>query len=301
MGSESKGNYGAEGRSDLLKFDPEVLIIVEDEKDSPLYDERAFAPPPEWMIVSMMEEGNIEPIQARRNGQHKDGTFRVEVVNGRNRTRAAREANKRLKAMGSDKRVLIRAELGRGTDIEHLKRLIAANEGRIEDTPMNRARKLKRLLDLGCPLKECEHVFMKKESTLRNWVKLLECADVVQRAVDRGEASASVVQELHTLSHAEQKVALEAMLANGTAKGSAGREAVERAKQGQPVGDGEDRVRMRSRGFLEKYSAELRKAGETSSAALVDFILGKETALLRQAELRTAAEAAGWKRKEKEA
>lgn len=297
MGSDAKKNYDAEGRIDALLFDPEVLVIVEEDPTHPLYDERALdIVPDEATVVSMMEQGNLEAVQVRRNGRRKgkDTPYIVEVVNGRNRTRAAREANKRFKKMGSDKRVFIKALIVQGTDIELLKHMIAANELRRNDGPMIKARKLQRLLTMGCPHEDAHKVFGVSPSTIRNWLKLLDCADVVQKAIDAGKVPASIAQELCELPREEQKAKLEEMIANGQTHGAQGREAVDRAKRGESTPDGEPVVRMRSRKFLESFSKELRKNSQSEYAALVDFILGKETALNRQAELREIAAAAGW-------
>jgi ParB family chromosome partitioning protein len=57
MGSDTKKTYGAVGRSDLLHFDPEDLLVVTD-KDHPLFDERALKNPEERVIASIIKKGS---------------------------------------------------------------------------------------------------------------------------------------------------------------------------------------------------------------------------------------------------
>ena len=103
MGSDSKKLYGAEGRGELLLFDPNTLTIVSDKKH-PLYDERATMPVDERLVESIMKSGVLEPVIVRRNGEDEKGRPIVEVVDGRQRVRAAIIANHRIGEQGGERR-----------------------------------------------------------------------------------------------------------------------------------------------------------------------------------------------------
>src|SRR5271166_30696 len=87
--------HGSEGKKDLNLFDPENVLLVTDIK-SDLYDRRVDDEPTEEMIRNVMHYGVIEPIVVRKNQE----TGKTEVVAGRMRTKACREANRRLVARG---------------------------------------------------------------------------------------------------------------------------------------------------------------------------------------------------------
>ena len=97
MSKDTRVANGATGKTDLLLFDPDTLVIVEDE-GSALRDDRAKLPYDERLVLSMMVRGVLQPVIVRKNPE----TDRTEVVDGRQRVKACREANKRLKKEGRD-------------------------------------------------------------------------------------------------------------------------------------------------------------------------------------------------------
>lgn len=82
-----------------FRFDPDVLVIIGlDTKDGPeheLWDERALLPYSEEMVLSLMDLGCLKTITVRKG---EDG--RPEIVDGRGRAIAGREANRRLRKLG---------------------------------------------------------------------------------------------------------------------------------------------------------------------------------------------------------
>lgn len=94
---DSRAALGADGKKDVLLFDPENLTLVEDGA-SVLYDERIKLPTSEALVLNIMTYGVIEPIVVRKNPE----TGAPEVVAGRQRVKACREANRRLKASGCE-------------------------------------------------------------------------------------------------------------------------------------------------------------------------------------------------------
>jgi ParB family chromosome partitioning protein len=120
-------------RSDMFMIEPERLTLVYD-KAHPLYDPRVENPPDESMIANIGVYGVQEPVLVRKNGDA------IEVVAGRGRTKAALEANKRLKAEGKTP-LLIPAIVKRGSDEDLFGILISENEIRREDSMIGKAKR----------------------------------------------------------------------------------------------------------------------------------------------------------------
>ena len=198
----------AQGRQDLFRMNPEALVIVID-KAHPLYDERANLDLSEHFVSSIMEHGILEPVLIRKNGPL------FEVMDGRQRVRGAIEANKRFSGAGSDKVVLVPVIMRRENDIDAAKVMIAANEIRQADTPLVRARKAQRLLDLGALLPEVARQFGIAVDTLNENLQLLNTSSEVQAAVESGEVPATAASAVASLPRSEQKAAMVSIRAQG--------------------------------------------------------------------------------------
>lgn len=95
-------------RTNAWLFDPEQLKLVTDESHH-LYDPRIHLPIDEAMVKNIMVNGVIEPVIIAKEGQD------VIVVDGRQRTKNAIEANKRLTAEGKEP-VKVTCIIRRGDD-----------------------------------------------------------------------------------------------------------------------------------------------------------------------------------------
>jgi ParB family transcriptional regulator, chromosome partitioning protein len=206
MSTESRKALQAKGKTDLFFFDPEDIVLVEDEK-AVLYDERVKAPINEAMVLNIMyapdgatPQGVLKPILGRRNPE----TGKVECIDGRTRTRANREANKRLKKAGLPV-TRIPVMLKRADDSRMMAMLISANEHHTEDLPLNRARKAQRYIDLGHDSKEVAQILGMSEATVKNLLRLLEAPAAVRNALDAGKISASDAYKLSREEPAEAK------------------------------------------------------------------------------------------------
>ena len=188
---------GAAGKTDLLLFDPTTLVIVEDE-GSALRDDRAKLEFDERLVLSMMVRGVLQPIIVRKNPE----TDKVEVVDGRQRVKAAREANKRLKKEGRDL-LRVPAVVKRNSALDALAMMVTANELRTEDTPMNRAKKLARYVDMGGTKEDAAVAFGCSAATITNMLGLLDAPAIVRKAVDSGAVSVSDGYKLAKLEPAE--------------------------------------------------------------------------------------------------
>jgi ParB family chromosome partitioning protein len=137
-----------------------------------------------------------------------------EVVAGRQRTKAAREANKRLVDEGKEP-LRVRTIIERGEESDMFGVMILENELRQDNTPLAKAKLAQRLLDMGKSEDWVAMTFGVHKQTLRNYLSLLDLCSPVKNAVERGELSASAAAKLSKLHHDEQKQRLETMRSQG--------------------------------------------------------------------------------------
>lgn len=273
MGSDAKSGYGAVGRGDLLWFEPEALVLVEDENHL-LYDERVHFPIDDAMVRNIMVHGIIEPIVIRKNGEVK-GKPIVEVVDGRQRVKNAREANKRIVAEGGVP-IRVPATVRRGDERSLPVVMVTTNEMRKGDNMLVRARKCARLTAIGWGEEEVAVAFGVSKTTVRNWLALLEASVAVQKAVERAEIPLTVANKLAKLPMDEQPEALEKLRAEGTTHGEKAQEAANGATGRIP------RPRMLGRSTLTKLLGrfEKTKRGDLPPAiAVLKYVLGDKDAL----------------------
>ena len=211
--AHGKKALGAEGKGDLFKFDPDKLVLIEDKKH-PLYDERVHLPIDEALVLNMMfapdgvPQGVLVPVHVRKNPETGD----TEVVNGRQRVKAAREANKRLKKRGLEP-FRVPAVSMRATDVRAMGVLISTNAHAQEETPIGKAQKAQRYIDLGRDESEVATLLGISVGSVKNHLALLDAPAVVRRAVDSGQVTASVGYKLAKLEPAEAKKRLEKIVA----------------------------------------------------------------------------------------
>ena len=204
-------------RSNLFKLDPsderiKIVGIDTDDKstnDHPLWDRRVLLPVDEALVLNMMVYGMIDPVKIRREGDI------YVVVDGRQRLRACREANKRLLAEGKEG---IRAKLliERGDDAFMYGVMVSANENRQDDDIMVKAEKANTLMAMGKSMKETAVAFGVTEQAVRNWLAMLELSPEVKAKVKSGVIAASAAAKLAPLGRDEQIEALKEMEEAGT-------------------------------------------------------------------------------------
>jgi ParB family chromosome partitioning protein len=202
----SRDSLKAKGKRDAYMFDPDDLVLVTDEK-SPLYDERVNLPVDEGLVLNIMHapdgaaQGVLEPINATRNPE----TGKVEVIDGRQRVKAAREANKRLRKAGMEP-VWVPAMLKRTNAYGAMGMLISSNEHRQNDSPLGRAKKAQRYLDLGRDESEIAALFGISAASVKNMLSLLDAPAAVRNAVEAGKISTSDGYKLSKLEPEEARV-----------------------------------------------------------------------------------------------
>lgn len=279
MGRNAIEALGGAGRKDAVAFDPEKLSIVLD-REHCLFDERALLEPDAELIASIDEQGVLEPVIVRRNGEI-DGVVNVEVVCGRQRVRAVRVINKRR--IGTARpQMQVYAMVVRGTDAEMVMMMAAENEVRRADTPMVRAAKMGRAAKFGATEQQIAVSFGVPRSAVKSMLTLLDLSPVVQREVDSGALPLSTALEFAKAPRETQPAKLAALKAVGKLKGAAAKDNAKRVSRGLTprVHSG---TKMRSRAFIEAFVLELEKGpGGTHASARLDvanllrFILGSK-------------------------
>lgn len=200
-------------RLNAFGMDPDKLTIVgidtDDGADHPLWDERNQLPIREEMVLNIMALGVKQSVTVRKDGE------RALVVDGRQRVRHAREANKRLAAQG-EPTVLVPARVERGSDDLMDQVAVSLNEQRQQDPLMAKARRAKRMLDRnGEDVAAVAVAFGVSQQTIRNWQRLLDTSPKVQKAVEAGQLSPTAATKLSGLSREAQEAELDALTEGG--------------------------------------------------------------------------------------
>jgi ParB family chromosome partitioning protein len=260
MAKNSIDAYGASGKSNVLFFDPESLVIVTDPKH-PLYDERASLPVNEALVLNVMAFGILQAIVVWKDPE-SGSTI---VVAGRQRVKAAREANCRLVAQGSPSiQVPGIPRRSDGTSLAGV--MVSENELREQDGPMVRAKKMARLQSLGRSDDELAILFGCTKATVRNTLALLDAPAVVREAVEAGTVNVSQARELAKLAPDQQREKVAQLAA--VASTATGREKTRR----QRAIVGVEKPRMRSRAEI----AAARNAADGDRRAALAWVLCEE-------------------------
>jgi ParB family chromosome partitioning protein len=198
-----------------LAIDPNHLVLVgadtEDTEAHPLFDGRVLAPLDENFVRNVMMHGVLEPIIVRENGDA------LEVVAGRQRVRAAREANIRLAEEGREPILVPVLAPRAGTDVEHYAVAISENEIRADDSPTQKAAKANRLIEMlggesPASIAQAAIIFGVTQQTIRNWLALSGLAEPVQSLVHTGQLTATAAMQLAQLAPHEQIAAAEQLV-----------------------------------------------------------------------------------------
>lgn len=196
------------------QVDPDTLVIVgvdtDDDESHPLYDERIKLPIDQSLVENIMALGVLEPVLVVKDKESGDAI----VIDGRRRVLHTREANKKLLAEGKEA-IQVPAILKTATEDKILGMSISANEQRLQDTPMTKARKVARMNERGVSDEDCALYFGVSRVAIAQWKKLLLLSKKVQKLVDDGKVSATAAAKLADLEKGEQEEALEELMAEG--------------------------------------------------------------------------------------
>ncbi|NYH21411.1 ParB/RepB/Spo0J family partition protein [Paraburkholderia bryophila] len=252
MAKNSIDAYGASGKTNVLFFDPAVLVLVVDES-SPLYDPRVHLPVDEDLARNIDYQGVIEPILIQKNPE----TGAVEIVVGRQRVKASRLANEWRQARGVAP-IQIPAIVHKGKARDALDIIVSENEVCQSDSPLGRAEKMRRLMAIGRGEDEIAVIFGCKVPTVRATLQLLECCSAVQKAVESGAVNVTHAKLLAKLTPDEQRGKVSELIAAGSSSTGHARSRAQRAV----MGDKSPKIRSR-----KEILAEIDRAGPMSMRA----------------------------------
>ena len=267
MSKNSKDVYGAKGKTNVLMFDPEDLVLVEDPAH-PLFDERVKLPVSENLVRNIMHQGVIETVVVRKNPE----TGKTEVVAGRQRVKATREANRRIREQGGEP-ILVPATIRRGDDGALAGIMVSENEIREDDTPLGRAKKMERLLSRGKSEDELAILFGCTKATIKNSLALLECCAPVRNAVEEGEINVTAAYDLSKLDAEAQRTTLDKMLTAGaSATGKRNRSQKMREASGKSAAPSKAQIRT----YRDEINAFCTDPDFRATALkMLDYVLGK--------------------------
>lgn len=189
--------------------DPRIVIITD--KSHKLYDRRVDLPIDESMVESIADPniGILEPIIVRKVGEE------YQVVDGRQRFRAAREASKRY----PDRKIRIPAIPRTIREYEAAKHATIANVQRTEDSPVIRGLNAKRMIEMGADQEELCSLFGVEWSTIQLWIRVSEKAtEPVQDALSAGKITLTSAIKISKKTKEKQLSALEKELSKGKKK-----------------------------------------------------------------------------------
>lgn len=255
-------------RTNAWNVEPERLVLVTD-LAHPMYDQRVHLPLDESLVLNVMHHGVIEPVIIC-----KDGADLV-VVDGRQRVKAAREANRRLLAEGK-LAMFVTCMVRKGDDASLFGVMVSTNELRREDTPLGRAEKLQRFLAMGRSESEAAVVFGVTRQTIANWKALLDLAPEVKQAVENGVIGATAAaQEFAGLSRQDQRAKLMAL--NSDPSPNIGkRPAISGTKAKATLAGTTPALRMRSRKEIQACLNDLPAGWNADMAKALCWVLGEE-------------------------
>jgi hypothetical protein len=149
-------------RISAFGFDPDDLVLIEDPKH-PLYDARIKLPLKPEFVANIKALGVIEPVIVRKI----DGN--PVVIDGRQRVRAALEANRQRKAEGLEP-MKVPAVERKGSAGDAYAVTISTNEHRQEDALRAKIEKAQRSHQLGNSEEDIATQFGVSVPTVKRWL-----------------------------------------------------------------------------------------------------------------------------------
>lgn len=265
MAKNSIDVYGASGKGNVLSMDPDKLTLVTDPKH-PLYDRRVHQAPNPKTVRNYRAQGVLEPVLFYKDPETGENL----VIDGRRRVINARELNRQLIEAGEEPITIpaIPKRVMRDSDKSFVGMMVSTNEIREEDSPINRAEKMARMLDVGHTEDAIAVAFGVEVPTVRSALKLLDCCMAVRDAVEAEQITVSHALKLAKLSPDEQRAKVQALIDAADGKEGHARSRAQKAVLGGTA------ARVRPRKQIEAALAEA--TGERLAA--LRWVLGIDDA-----------------------
>lgn len=205
-------------RGTVFFFDPDDLVIIGlDTKptESEPVDRRIDLPLNPARVKNVRAHGVLEPVIVT-----KDDKGRAVVVDGRQRVRWAREANRQIEAENEKdggKRALVRvpAVQRKGSPRDLFGITISANEHRENDPPSATAEKIEQFISYGHTEEEAATESGRTLNEVRALRALLDLSAPTRRLVDSGNVSVTAAAKLAGKTADEQAAALATVTEGG--------------------------------------------------------------------------------------
>lgn len=228
--------FKATKTQDLHYLDPNDLVIVgidtkhKSPKDHHLFDERIKLPLDDNMVKNIMVYGVQQTVICQMDGDE------LIVVDGRQRVRWAREANKRLAAEGKEP-YAVPIRVKKGSEATMFGVMVSLNEIRQDDELLLKADKAVRMQDMGKSTEEIAITFGVTTQAIDMWLKLADASTPVREAVQNGQIAATAAAKLAELSRDKQKKALKELIDSGNATVAHAQAQVRAEKRSQKNGE----------------------------------------------------------------
>lgn len=259
MSKNSIDAYGAEGKTNLLSFDPDKLTLVEDASHA-LYDPRVHDPVDASLVASIKMKGVITPIIIWKDPE----SGQVCVVEGRGRVKAARVANRELREAGEVPKE-VPAVIGKGNAKSVMALMVLANEGRKEPTPLGRGEMAQRLLDAGYSEDQVAVILCCGKAVLDQYLALAGSTEALKTAVRSGKVGATIAYKLALKKPEEQRTALAKLLeVSDSSKGQ------DRSKKMNEVAG---KKTFRGRREITQFRHDILPTLDASSQAVAEAVL----------------------------
>lgn len=250
----------AVSRGDLWRMRPEDVVIIgldtDDGHEHGDYDSRIHLPLKEEMVLNIMALGVGQPISIKKRGDDPI------VIDGRQRVRHAREANKRLRARGEPE-ILLDCKDHRGDDLQLELTSIGLNELREDDPTLVKAEKAARMIQRGHAIDAVAMAFGVTKQTVRNWLELDELAPEVKQRIHDGDISPTAAAQFTGLKPEAQREAVEQLVKDTGNK----KPTVSAAKAAKARATGEKATKARGKRYFNKV---LKAAGDVDRPAPYD-------------------------------
>lgn len=208
MGKKTAIDASRAGGGGFFAVDPnQPLIIGYDTKhkqgEHPQWQKRATKPVNQGLVQYMLRfRKSPGVIEVQKDGPN------IIVCIGRQRVKAAREANRILAEMGEPP-IKILCQVKRGTDLELLAGTISENAQRVHYSALDMARDAQNFINYGGSDEDAASAIGKTVEYMLKLLTLLDLHPLIQQAIDDEELSPSAGFQLTKLTRDEQLVEFE--------------------------------------------------------------------------------------------
>lgn len=192
--------------------DPAVKVEVIENPEHPQYDLRVLKPVNASLVWSMKHQGQINAATGYREGEADDGRTRVVLTSGIQRWKAQGALWEEERAAGIPEQDMSQFKLSiqkLSDERERIEVSLAENEQRVQDEPIERARKVRKYLDrVGedevTKARACTLFRIPSKDQLVNLLKLLELSPKAKEAVSAGQLTPTLGAQMSRYKPEEQ-------------------------------------------------------------------------------------------------